>query len=144
MGTIDVGIRHDDNLVVSPFRNVLFHSDTRPNRLNHAADFFIGENFIFARLVGVDDFTTKWQDRLIFPQASTFGASTGRITFHQVQLAFLHVLADTISQFPGQAAAGKRSFSFSQQRFGLAGRFTRLGGQNPFANNRLGRSRVLL
>ena len=83
-------------------RDILFSADAGADGLNHAADLFVGQHFVFARLVGVDDFAPQRQDRLVFAQAASFGTASGRITFHQIQLALLHIFADAVAQFAGQ------------------------------------------
>ena len=65
-------------------------------------DFLVGEDFVFARFVGVDDFAAQRQDGLELAQPAAFGAAAGRITFDQVQLALVHVAAEAVAELAGQ------------------------------------------
>lgn len=58
MGTIDIGIRHNDNLVISQFRNVKILMDSGSKSCNHRFDLFICINFIQPCLLHIEDFTS--------------------------------------------------------------------------------------
>ncbi len=55
MGSVDVGIGHDDDLVVTPLADVEFFADARAEGRNHGADFFIGQDLVQTGLFDVDD-----------------------------------------------------------------------------------------
>ena len=62
MRAIDVGIGHDDNLVVTKFAEVgflrvVFGTDSHAERLKHVDDFFAVEHAVFHSLLHVEDFT---------------------------------------------------------------------------------------
>jgi len=75
-------------------------------RLNDRLDFFVAQNLIDARLFDVENFTLERQDRLRARVAPLLGRTTCRITLNQEDFRFVRVLAVTIRQFAGQAAAG--------------------------------------
>ena len=141
--SVDVGIAHDDDLVVAAFGDVLLFADADADGLDHALDFFVGQHLVFAGFVGVDDLAAQRQNGLEIPQPAAFGAAAGRIALDQVQLAAFHFLADAIAQFAGQAAAAEHGLAFAEHVLGLAGRFAGFGCQDAFADQRLGRLRVL-
>ncbi len=82
--SVDVRIGHDDDLVVAPFAQILIGADTDTNCIDDALHLFVGEHFVFARLVGVDDLAAQRQDGLKLAQPASFGAAAGRIAFDQV------------------------------------------------------------
>ena len=79
---VDIGIRHDNDLVVTPLGDVLVEADTAADRLDHALDFLVGQDFVLSALVGVNDLTTQRQDGLKITIATAFSTSAGRISFH--------------------------------------------------------------
>jgi hypothetical protein len=78
------------------------------------------KDFVFATLVGIDDFTPQWQNRLGVAEPSTFGTTTCRITFDEVEFALFHFVADAISELAWQATTTERIFSFAKCIFGFA------------------------
>ena len=84
---VDVGVGHDDDLAVAALGEVHLVADARADGRDHAADFFVGQHLVFARLVGVDDLAAQGEDGLVFADAAAFGAAAGRIALDQVQLA---------------------------------------------------------
>jgi hypothetical protein len=127
---VDVGVGHDDDLAVAALGDVLILADADADGRDHAADFLVGQHFVFARLVGVDDLAPQRQDRLVLAQPAPFGAAAGRIAFDQVQLALFDVLAGAVAQLAGQAAAGERPLC-SRTSCRPCGRFAGFGGEQP-------------
>src|SRR5690606_11682336 len=105
--------------------------------------FLVGQDFVFARLIGVDDLAPQRQDGLVFPQAAAFRAAAGGVSLHQVQLALFHFAAGAIAQLARQASAGERAFALTDQLLLLAGGFTGLGGQQTFLKDDLGTLGIL-
>ena len=113
MRTVDIGVGHDNDFVVSTLIDILIHSNTCSNRLDHALDFFVRQNFILAALESVNDLTAQWQNGLCISESPTLSATTCRITFDQVQLALFHLVADTIAQLTWQTTTTQSIFSFT-------------------------------
>ena len=101
---------------------VHFVADARPDGGDHAADLFVGQHFVVARLVGVDDFAAQREDGLVLADASALGAAAGRIALDEIQLALLDVAAGAIAEFAGQAAAAHGALALADQGLGLRGR----------------------
>ncbi len=91
--TVDIGIGHDDDAVVTQAVNIEGIFDTHAKRLNHAEDFVVGEHFVQARALNVQHLTTKWQNCLGFAVTSRLRRTTSGVTLHQVQFRSLWVLA---------------------------------------------------
>ena len=138
VGAVDVGVGHDHDFVVAALGEIDFFADADADGGDHAADFLVGEDFVFARFVGVDDFAAEREDGLIFAEAATFGAAAGRIALDQVQLAAGHVAAGAVAELAGQAAAGQGAFALAQQGFGFAGGFAGFGSEDAFADDDFG------
>ena len=130
---VDVGVGHDHDLAVAALGQVGLFADARADGRDHAADFFVGQHFVFARLVGVDDLAAQRQDGLILAQPAAFGAAAGRITLDQVQLALVDVAAGAVAQLAGQAAAGERAFALAEQSLAPCGPLSRASAASrPF------------
>ena len=102
---VHVGVGHDDDFAVAAFGEVHFVADARADGRDHAADLFVGQHLVFARLVGVDDFAAQREDGLVVADAAAFGAAAGRIALDQVQFALIDLAAGAVAEFAGQAAA---------------------------------------
>ena len=135
---VDVGVGHDDDLVVAPLGEIHFVADAGADGRDHAADFFVGQHFVVAALEGVDDLAAQRKDGLVLAQPSAFGAAAGRITFDQVQLAAFDVAAGAVAQLAGQAAATEGALAFADHQAGLAGRFAGFGRQQTLVDDDLG------
>ena len=140
---VDVGIGHDDDAAVAALGEVLIFADAGADGGDHAADFFVGEDFVFARFVGVDDLAAQGEDGLELAHAAAFGAAAGRVTFHEVQLALVDVAAGAVAELAGEAAAGEGAFAFADQLFLLAGGDAGFGGEQAFVADRFGGLRIL-
>ncbi len=143
VGAVDVGVGHDDDAAVAAFGEVLIFADAGADGADHAADFLVGEDFVFAGFVGVDDFAAQGEDGLVLADAAAFGAAAGRVAFHEVELALIDVAAGAVAELAGEAAAGERAFAFADQLFLLAGGDAGLGGQQAFVADCFGGLRIL-
>jgi hypothetical protein len=64
MRTIHIGIRHDDDTVITSFCYIKCITDRGSNRDDEVFDLFIQEYFINTSLLGIEDFTSEWEDSL--------------------------------------------------------------------------------
>ena len=99
---------------------------------DHAADFFVGQHFVVARFVGVDDLAAQREDGLVLADAAAFGAAAGRIAFDQVQLALLDVAAGAVAELAGQAAAAQGALAFADQCRALRALSRASAASSPF------------
>ena len=72
---IDIRIRHDDDLVIPPLRQILIGTDPGPDGLDHRLHFLVGKNLVFAALVSIDDFSPQRQDRLVIAHPTSLGGT---------------------------------------------------------------------
>ena len=140
---VDVGVGHDDDLAVAAFGEVHFVADARADGRDHAADLLVGQHFVFARLVGVDDLAAQGEDGLVLADAAAFGAAAGRIALDQVQFARVDLAAGAVAELAGQAAAAQGALALADELPGLAGAFAGLGRQQALLHDDLGRLGIL-
>ena len=140
---VDVGVGHDDDAAVAALGEVLVFADAGADGGDHAADFLVGEDLVFARFVGVDDLAAQGEDGLVLAHAAAFGAAAGRVAFHEVELALVDVAAGAVAELAGQAAAGEGAFAFADELLLLAGGDAGLGGEEALVADRLGGLGVL-
>src|SRR5690348_17539580 len=79
MRTIDVGICHDNDRMVTQLRGVVIFFHARAESRDHEAYFLGGKHFVEARFFHVEDFTLERKDRLIAPVAALLGRAAGGI-----------------------------------------------------------------
>lgn len=83
MLSVDIGVRQNNNLTITQFRNVIWVADVGTHRGDDAADFLVIEQMLKASFLHVQRLASKRQDRLIHPIATAFGRATGRVPFHE-------------------------------------------------------------
>src|SRR5580698_3055844 len=89
--TIDVGIGHDDDLVIAQLLEAELIAEPSSERRDHGTNFFVREHFIQARLFDVDDLAAKRQDRLGDRVAAALRSSAGGIALDEKDLAFRRI-----------------------------------------------------
>ncbi len=137
MRAVDVGVGHDDDLVVPTLADILLAADSGPNGRNHALHFSLASTLSSRDLYALIILPRKRENRLVLAEPAPFGAPAGRVTFHQVQLALLHVLADAIAQLPGNAPVPPSALLRAASPC-LAGGFPRLARQLRLLHDDLG------
>ena len=121
MRAIDIGIGHDDDLVVAQFLDVeLIPPDAGAQCGDQGTDFLAGEHAIKPGALDVKDFPLERQDGLIGARAALFGGATGRVTLDQEEFGFGGIAFLTIGQLAGERGHVERRLA--------AGQFARLAG----------------
>ena len=105
MRAVDVGVGHDDDLVVARLLDVELLADAGADGADHRQDLLVLEHLVDARLLDVDDLAAQRQDRLERPVACLLGGAAGRVALHEVDLAERRVLDGAVGQLAGQRAA---------------------------------------
>ena len=140
MRTIHVSIRHDHHFVVAQFADIkLVAPDPCAQRSDQVGDLLGRQHLVKSRPFDVQDFTTKWQHRLVFPRTALLGRPTSGVTLHQEHFGFRWIPFLTIRQFTGQRCTAKRRLAPCQlarfaRRFTCQCRFDNLG-DNVFRLN---------
>ena len=99
---VDVGIRHQDDLVVAQLRDVevvaVALGEAAAEGVDHGLDLRVREDLIHRRLLNVQDLTTKRQDRLGLTVTAGLRRAARRITLDDEDLALLRVLRDAVRE----------------------------------------------
>ena len=76
MCTIHIGIRHDDDLIISESFEIKIIFDSGTYSRDQCLHFIIGHNLLHNSLFGVQDLTSQWEDGLEVAIASLFCATS--------------------------------------------------------------------
>ena len=110
VGTIDVGIGHDDNLVVTQLVCVGFlavltiYTEANSDTLDDVHNRLCFEDFMPLNLLYVQNLTTQWEDSLAETVAALLGRTTSGITLDEENLAFLRILHRAIGKLTRKTA----------------------------------------
>ncbi|MCY1369757.1 hypothetical protein D9M69_568110 [compost metagenome] len=72
MTTVNIGVGHNDNLVIAQAIDIEGFTNTDTKGLNHSHNFFVSEHFIKTSALSVENFTTKRQNCLRTVVATLF------------------------------------------------------------------------
>ena len=115
--TVDIGIGHNDNLVISQFIDigfsVIFALNTKADTdaLNDIHDRLGFENTMPLHLFYVQNLTSKRQNCLCITVATLLGRASRRVSLDEEYLAFFRVFIRAIGQFPRQTATCHHALS---------------------------------
>src|SRR4029079_8262280 len=121
---------------------ILIFADAGTDGGDHAPDFFVGEDFVFSRFIGVDDFTAEGKDGLELAHPATFGAAACRVTFYEVELALVDIPAGAVAEVAREATAVEGALAIADEFLLLASSDAGFGGQETFVADRFGSLRV--
>ena len=127
VGAVDVGVGHQDDLVIPELREVeLLGADARPQRRDEQPDFVVGEDLVVAGLLGVDDLAAQREDGLRAAVAPLLGRAAGGIALDQEDLAVLRIALRAIGELGRQplvvAARASRELARLARRLACLGR----------------------
>ena len=111
MGTVDIGIGHDDDLVIAEVFAPVFVAQPTTERLNKVFQFLIGVNLVIGCGGDVKDFSAKRQDRLRFTVTALFGGAASTITLDYEYLSTFASALAAVSQLAGKAKTACRRFT---------------------------------
>ena len=102
---VDVGVGHDDDLVVARLGDVELVADARAHGADHRQDLVVGQHLVDARLLDVDDLAAQRQDGLEGAVARLLGRAAGRVALDEVELGERRVAQRAVGQLAGQRRA---------------------------------------
>jgi len=98
----DVGVRHQDDLVIAELRHVLLFADARAERGDESRQLLRREHAVEADLLDVEDLALEREDRLELTAAALLGRATGGLTLDDEQLGLLRVAFLAVGQLARQ------------------------------------------
>ena len=148
MRAVDVGIGHDDDLVVTQFRHVgllgvFFGADCHAECLVYVDDLVAGKHLVVLCLLDVENLSAKRKNGLEVGIAALFRRTACRVSLDKKQLAFHSVAALAGREFAGQTGTREGRLVLHAHARRLGG-VTRLCGQHDFVDYHLGLFRMLL
>src|SRR5262245_30704906 len=96
--TVDVGVRHEDDLVVAQLADVEVVVDPSAKCGNERLDLIVLQYPVYAVLLDMEDLAADRQDRVDQRIATTLGRTSGRVSLHDDELAASRI---------GELAVGK-------------------------------------
>ena len=92
MSSVDVGIGHDDYLMISQLVQVEVLSDTAAESCDHVLDFIGTEYLVKSGFFNVQDLTSQRKDGLTFTVTSVLGGTACGISLDQENLREFRIL----------------------------------------------------
>ena len=144
MAAVDIGIRHQDDLVVAALADVeVFPANAGAESRNQRTDLGRAQDLVEACPLDVEDLAPKRQDCLVGTVARLLRRAAGRIPLDDEQLAAGRVALLAIGELAGQR--GDVESTLAPRQFAcLAGRLARCRRFDDLAQDLLGFGRVLL
>ena len=138
MGTVDIGIRHDNDFVITRLVGVegtiiFMVADSCSYRSDQTAYLRIVQHLVQARLFNIQQLPAKRENGLRETIAALFCRTTCGVSLHDVQFTFRGILLRTIGELARQAASGKGSFPNGFTR--LASSLASSGGMHDLIND---------
>ncbi|MCY1230553.1 hypothetical protein D9M72_429670 [compost metagenome] len=142
MGAVDVGVRHDDDLVIAQLVGVeLVLADRGAECGDQRTDFLARQHLVEARTLDIEDLAAQRQDRLVFARAALLGGATCRVTLHQEDFGLGRVTLGAIGKLSGQRRDIERTLA-ARHFAGLAGGFAGSSRFDHLADEDLGFARM--
>ena len=139
---VDIGIGHDNQLVVAGLANVKVLTEAGAHGREQRPDFFVGQNAFHAGLFNVQNLPPNWQDGLRQTTPTTLSGTAGGVPFDDEQFGDFWVLAGVIRQLPRQAGNFQSALAPRHFTRPLSSQ-TRLACEHCLVDDELGVSRVL-
>ena len=138
MGAVDVGVRHDDDLVVAQLVDVeLLVADAGAERGDQRADLLAAQHLVEARALDVEDLAAQRQHGLEFAVAALLGGAAGAVALDDEQLGLGRIALLAVGELAGQRIHVERALAAGQLAR-LARGLARGGGLDHLADDDLG------
>ena len=135
MAAVDVRIAHDDQLLVTQFRDVeVFSSDTGAQSRDQRPDLLGRQHLVEARFFDVQYLAFERQHGLELPVAALLGGAAGGLALDKKQLRELRVALGTVRQLSRQVRCVQRTLAAGEIAR-LTRRLPRSRGFDTFAED---------
>ena len=143
MRAVDVGVGHDDDLVIAQLVGVeLVVADAGAERGNQRADLLRAQHLVEAHALDIQDLAAQRQHRLEFAVAALLGGAAGRVALDDEQFGLRRVLLLAVGELARQRGDAERILARHLAR--LARGLARGRGLDHLADDDLGFGRMLL
>ena len=103
MGTVHIGIRHDDDLVIAQLGNIeivaVALGKSAAEGVDHGLDLCIGKHFIDTGFLHIQDLTADRKNGLIHTVSRCLGTAARRIALYDENLTFGGISGLAVRQF---------------------------------------------
>ena len=112
--TIDIGVGHDDNLVITQFVDIsllvalALNAKAHSDALDDVHHRLALEHLVPHHLLHVEDLSSQRKDGLGVSVATLFCRTTGGVSLDEEDFTFLRVLVGAVGQFTGESATRHR------------------------------------
>ena len=113
MASIDIGISHNNNFVISKFFFVKLRRYATTKSSYHILNNLTFKNFVKRCFFDINNLSPKRQDCLECTVSTLFCSTARTISFYQINFTTLSVFVCTISEFARQCCAFQNTFSTS-------------------------------
>ena len=124
MRTVDIGIRHDDYLVVSELCLIELVTDTCAQSHYYRLKLLIGINLVDSCLLNVEHLTPERENSLILTFSALLSRSACGVTLYDEDLTELCLIALAVSKLTGQCVILK--YCLSSCKFSCSFSYTAL------------------
>ncbi len=143
MGTVDVSVGHQNDLVIAELAGVeIFFTDPRSQRHDQRLDFAVAQHLVESRLLDIEDLALQRKDRLVLPVASLLSRSTCRVALDDVDLGQGRIALLAVGELSGKHGRTHRALAHDFAR--LPGSLASPSGVERLADNLPGNSGILL
>ena len=111
MGAIDVSVGHDDDFPVASAREIEGSARSGADNLDDGGTLLVVEHVLDGSLLGIEDFASNRQQRLMIAVPGKLCGAQRRIALHDEEFSAFHVLGATVHQLGGQSGGLESSFS---------------------------------
>ena len=148
MAAIDIGIGHDDDLVVAEFFEVerlavLLRADRHAECREHVLDLLVLPHAMLLGFFDIQDLTAQRHDRLEVPVAALLGRTACRVALDEEDFGDRTVAARTVRQLARKARTRKHGLALHHFA-GMARRVPGRCSQDDFLYDGFGVARILL
>ena len=102
MCTIDIGIGHDNDLVITKLFNIEILTNTGTKCSNHGFNLCIFQNPVDSCFLYIQNLTTQWKDCLCCTGSGSLCRTTGGISLYDIDFTVLWIWIRTIGKLTGK------------------------------------------
>ena len=140
--SIDIGIGHDDHLVVADLRQVegfgvILRTEGYTQCGEYITYFLALKHLVLHSLLDVEDLTAQREDSLVYSVATCLGCTACGVTLDEEEFALGRIFGCAISKFAGESSTAERGLAENRLTSVACG-YTCLCSEDHFLNDTLG------